>query len=65
MFIKKKKISNPLYFTKEVVIGDVEVLEIREVQTGNKMGKIIVRQIETVSRKRVGIDGGNSPEKLL
>ena len=54
-----------MYFTREVFIGDVEVLEIREVQTGNKMGKIIVRKIETISRKRVGIDGGNSPEKSL
>ena len=88
MFIKKI-LSNPLYFTGEVVTRDVEVMQMREVQTENRTGKpvlleqkrqevgqtvdrywnlagkIIVRQIEMVSWKRVGINDENSLEKSL
>ena len=88
MFIKKI-LSNPLYFTGEAATRDVEVMQMREVQTENRTekpvlleqkrqevgqtvdrywnlaGKIIVRQIEMVSWKRVGINGENSPEKSL
>ena len=85
----KKILSNPLYFTGEVVTRDVEVMQMREVQTENRTGKpvlleqkrqevgqtvdrywnlagkIIVRQIEMVSWKRVSINDENSLEKSL
>ena len=51
MFIKKKNFGNPLYFIGEAVIGDVEVLQIREVQTGNRIKKSVLLEPE---RQEVG-----------